>query len=181
MNVKDITGQQFGRLTAMMKTDERQRGSIVWLCKCECGNTCLVPSSNLIRGSKQSCGCLRSEVASKTAKTGNNRRTHGMKRTKIYYVWCAMKERCFSESNKGFQNYGGRGITVCDEWKNDFQAFYDYVSKLPHFGEAGYSLDRIDNDGNYEPNNVRWATRIEQNNNRRGVKHGIQNESSAAS
>lgn len=87
-----------------------------------------------------------------------------------------MKDRCGNPRNKRYEDWGGRGITVCDEWKNDFQAFYDYVSKLSHFGEAGYSLDRINNDGNYEPNNVRWATRIEQNNNKRGVKHGIQNQ-----
>ena len=85
-----------------------------------------------------------------------------------------MKDRCFNERNKRFFDWGGRGITVCDEWKNSFQAFYDHVSQLPHFGEEGYSIDRINNDENYEPGNVRWATVKEQNNNKRkAYKNGI--------
>lgn len=78
-----------------------------------------------------------------------------------------MNHRCFNENDKNFSNYGGRGITVCDEWRKDFVAFYEYVSKLEHFGEDGYSLDRINNDGNYEPGNVRWANRVEQGRNKR--------------
>lgn len=81
-----------------------------------------------------------------------------------------MRRRCLNPNYKDYKGYGGRGITVCEEWKNSFQAYYDYVSKLPHYGEKGYSLDRIDNDGNYEPGNVRWATAKEQANNRRKRK-----------
>ena len=89
---------------------------------------------------------------------------HGLSKTKIYKVWCDMRERCFNPKKDRYPNYGGRGITVCDEWagSDDFVAFYNYVSKLDHFGEEGYTLDRINNDGNYEPSNVRWATDTQQ-------------------
>lgn len=92
---------------------------------------------------------------------------HGMSQTKIYSVWTNMKNRCFDKSYIAYQEYGGRGITVYDEWINDFLAFYNYVSKLPHFGETGYSLDRIDVNGNYKSGNIRWATHKEQMRNRR--------------
>lgn len=94
-------------------------------------------------------------------------KTHGMSQSPIYRKWHDMKTRCYYSGNISYKNYGGRGITVCEEWRNSFQAFYDYVSQLPHYGEPGYSLDRIDNDGNYEPGNVRWATKLMQMNNRR--------------
>ena len=116
---------------------------------------------------------MRKEKASLNAISGNNRRTHGMEGTKIYYIWQAMKKRCGNPNCENYRNYGGRGIAVCDEWKNNFQAFYDYVSQLPHFGEEGYSLDRINNDGNYEPDNVKWSTRLEQRHNQRRCKNGI--------
>lgn len=170
MNIRNLNGQRFGRLTVVSKAEGRKNGCILWNCICDCGNEVIVPSGRLTSERKRSCGCLAMETASKTAKTGNNRRTHGMKRTKLYSVWNTMKYRCFNENSPQFKDWGGRGITVCDEWKNDFKAFYDYVSQLPHFGEEGYSLDRIDNDGNYEQGNVRWATRKEQANNRRNVK-----------
>ena len=93
--------------------------------------------------------------------------THGFKGTNIYNTWCNMKQRCNNKNYFQYEYYGGRGITVCDEWQNSFEAFYEHVSQLPHYGEEGYSLDRINNDGNYEPGNVRWATRKEQMNNRR--------------
>ena len=94
---------------------------------------------------------------------------HGGKGTKLYEVWCSMKQRCFNPNNKRYKTYGGRGITVCEEWRNDFKTFYDYVSKLPHFGEEGRSIDRINNNGNYEPGNVRWATRKTQANNQQNT------------
>ena len=92
---------------------------------------------------------------------------HGKRYEKIWHVWQGMKKRCYYKKHKDYKNYGGRGITVCDEWKNDFQTFYDYVSQLQHYGEVGYSLDRINTNSNYEPGNVRWATSKEQRNNRR--------------
>mgnify|MGYP007112382901 CR=1 FL=1 len=152
-------------MVALKREEEKKNGCYLWTCKCDCGNVVLVPSGYLPR--KKSCGCLVSETASRTASTGNNRRTHGMKGTKIYHVWEVIKYRCLNENNSQWKNYGGRGITICDEWKNDFKTFYDYVSELPHYGEEGYSIDRIDNDGNYEPGNCKWSTRLEQNTNKR--------------
>ena len=171
----DITGQRFGRLVAMRKTDERRDGCVVWECRCDCGKTSFVRSTCLLRGTSTSCGCKARESASAIAKTGKNRRTHGQNRTKTHVLWQHMKQRCFNPNISSFKDYGGRGISVCNEWRNSFQAFFDYVSKLPHFDEPGYSLDRINNDGNYEPGNVRWATRTEQNNNRRCCKNGVEN------
>ena len=159
-----MTGQRFGRLTVVGQTEERQHRHVVWECHCDCGNTCFVMSSSLIHGSTKSCGCFMSEAR------GVSRTTHHMSHEKIYLLWQGMKQRCFYQNNKAFKYYGGRGITVCDEWKDNFQAFYDYVSKLPHYGEKGYSLDRINNDGNYEPGNVKWSTQTEQLMNRRNSK-----------
>ena len=93
--------------------------------------------------------------------------------SKINGVWKDMKKRCFNTNCKAFEDYGGRGITVCQEWQDSFETFYGYVSQLPHFGEPGYSLDRINNDGNYEPGNVKWSTCKEQNNNRRNTRKAI--------
>lgn len=165
MKALDLTGQQFERLKVIAKAEDyispKGRACDMWLCVCTCGNSKAVRGSSLLSGLTKSCGCLQKEITKK------NRETHGMRNTKLYGEWHGIKTRCMNKNAERFKDYGGRGITVCDEWKNDFQAFYDYVSKLPHFGEAGYSLDRINNDGNYEPNNVRWATRIEQANNTR--------------
>ena len=159
--IKDISGQKFGRLLVLRATDKRMHGNVIWHCLCECGFCCDVKSGDLVSGRTKSCGCLRRDTTIRT------KTKHGHAHTKISNVWVAMNQRCFNSSYKEFHNYGGRGIRVCDEWRDNFQAFYDYVSNLPHFGEKGYSLDRINNDGNYEPGNVRWATAREQCNNKR--------------
>ena len=157
----DLTGHKFGRLKVLKMVGCNKWGEAMWLCECECGNLVSVTSNNLRRLHTRSCGCLQKEAAS------SSNTTHGKRGTKLYPAWNMMKDRCSNQNSKAYKNYGGRGIRVCEEWKNSFQAFYDYVSKLPHFNEKGYSLDRINNDGNYEPNNVRWATRYEQVHNRR--------------
>lgn len=164
MKALDLTGQRFGRLTVLKRAGSKNRQS-AWLCKCDCGTEKVITSSNL-KTNTISCGCYQKEVA----KESNT--IHGKAHTALAYVWNSMKQRCFNPNNKAYKNYGGRGITVCAEWKTSFQSFCDYVSALPHFGEKGYTLDRINNDGNYEPGNVKWSTRTEQNNNRR-KKHGI--------
>lgn len=96
--------------------------------------------------------------------------THGMRKTKIYKTWVNMKARCYYEKDKRYKDYGLRGIAVCEEWKNDFMAFYNHVSQLENYGVDGYTLDRIDNNGNYEPGNVKWSTIYEQIHNRRPLK-----------
>jgi hypothetical protein len=157
-------------LKVVKESSERKHGEVCWVCKCDCGNiTTPIRSSSLTSGATKSCGCLHSErIKQKNFVHGVfvNPDKHFQR---VYKNWTSMKQRCFNPKEKNYKNYGGRGITVCDEWKSDFQAFYDYVSKLPNFNKRGYSLDRINNDGNYEPNNVRWATQKEQINNSRIV------------
>lgn len=165
MRYKDIAGQKFGRLTAVKRVGKDKHGHALWECECECGNKTLVPLNALHSGNTRSCGCLFIEVSKK-----GNHVTHGLSHTKTFRTWAGMKRRCNHPHCKDFPNYGGRGIRVCAEWVNDFQAFYDYVSILPHFNESGYTIDRINVDGNYEPGNIRWASIKEQANNKRNSK-----------
>lgn len=157
----DLTSQRFGRLTVLSRAAPHITPSgqaiTMWECRCECGKKAIVSRRNLITGNTRSCGCLALESRTKHNKWG----------TKVYSSWSHMIARCTNPNVTNYQYWGGRGITVCDEWRKSFDAFYEYVSKLPHFGEEGRSLDRINNDGNYEPGNVRWATRYEQTHNRR--------------
>ena len=156
MRVIDLTGQKFGRLTVLERAENNKWGQPQWLCKCDCGNEVVVKGSNLKSGHTTSCGC------GSCIKT-----THGMSQTPIHNTWRKIKDRCYNPNNPYFYLYGGRGIRVFEEWINDFQAFFDYVSTLEHFNEVGYTLDRIEVNSNYEPCNVRFATAKEQANNRR--------------
>ena len=158
--LKDLTGQRFGRLTVIERAENKGR-RVRWKCKCDCGNTKIVTADSLLQANTQSCGCLHNEqIVERNFK-------HGKGHTTIYENWKAMKSRCLNPNNSKFKDYGGRGITIYPEWIHDFQAFYDYVSKLEHFGEKGYTLDRINNNGNYEPNNLRWADGKIQHRNKR--------------
>ena len=160
---KDLTDQRFGRLVAIRQVGSNSSKSRLWLCRCDCGNEKVIPANQLYPDGKstRSCGCLRSDSKRGKAKT------HGKSRTPLHRVWLSIVRRCTTPSNNGYPNYGGRGILICDQWRHDIQAFYDHVTQLPDYGKKGYSIDRIDNDGNYEPGNVRWATRTEQNRNTR--------------
>jgi hypothetical protein len=156
-NLIDLSGQIFGRLTILEQV-ENKNGRVQWKCQCECGNIIFVQSGCLRGGHTKSCGCLCLEINREKATI------HGMCNTPEYNVWTLIKKRCCNPSDEAFKNYGGRGITICDEWNNDFMAFYNYVGPRP---SKKHSIDRINNNSGYRPGNVRWATRYEQNNNGR--------------
>lgn len=153
-NFRDLTGSVHGRLTVISRALNNKYGSSRWNCICECGTETIVTGGNL-SGSVKSCGCLRREVLDHT--------THGMTETAEFKAWTAMKTRCLNENIVGYKYWGGRGITVCPQWLDSFDQFYADMGPRPD----GMTLDRIDNDGNYEPNNCRWVNIAAQNRNKR--------------
>lgn len=159
----DLTGQKFGRLTVVKRVEDYVSPSgqklVQWLCECECGNKTIVQSCILRHGKTASCGCLRNEVVSKI----NTK--HGQAHTRPYKTWKNMIARCYHKNYKNYKNYGGRGIQVCEEWKNDFVSFYNWA--ISNGYTDNLTLDRINTDGNYEPNNCRWVSMKEQDRNRR--------------
>ena len=153
-------GDVFDRLTVIAEAPKTRSGPR-WQCQCACGNVRIVYAFHLPTGRSRSCGCLQRETAARGV-------THGLSKSREYCTWSSMIERCINPRNASFKAYGGRGIRVCMEWQRSFAAFYQHIGPKP---TAKHSIDRIDTNGNYEPGNVRWATREDQDATKRGNRY----------
>ena len=151
-----MIGERFGKLTVIERAPNNRRGQAMWICKCDCGeNSQPIIGTSLRSGKTHSCGCLNIK--------------HHKRGTRLYKVWRDMKYRCYNPSAHLYERYGGRGIAVCDEWRNDFQAFYDWAMSNGYKEDAKRgecTIDRIYNNGNYEPSNCRWVSHKEQQDNK---------------
>lgn len=151
----DITGQRFNHLIVIQYV-----GKSHWLCKCDCGKETVVFTGHLKDGHTTSCGCHLNHIRA-------NRQCHfkhGLRNHRIYRIWIGMKKRCYDRSDPKYYRYGGRGITICDDWLNNPKVFYDWAMRNGYKDDL--TIDRINNDGNYEPNNCRWTTNLIQSHNR---------------
>lgn len=160
---KDLMGMRFGRLTVIERADDYVQGSgrrrVRWRCKCDCGNETIVTADSLTGGHTISCGCYHME------RITESNSTHHESNTPLYAVWNGMKSRCYNPNSTFYNYYGGRGICICDDWKNSYVKFRDWA--LENGYDSGLSIDRINVDGNYCPENCRWIDCVAQANNRR--------------
>lgn len=162
LKTPDLSGHTFGILRADILSDTRSRcGDRLWSCVCACGRTILARGADLRLGKYQSCGCAKAGLI------GNALRTHGLTHTAEFEAWSDMIGRCHRSTHKRFGYYGARGITVCPEWRGSFESFLGHIGSRPG---PGFTLDRVDTNGNYEPGNIRWTTWKVQNRNRRNTK-----------
>lgn len=162
VNFQNLIGKTFERLTVISRAPNGKNWKVRWNCECTCGNTTIAHAHSLRSGRTQSCGCLhREQITQRNI-------THNMTKSPEYSSWHHIIDRCCNPADKGYKNYGGRGITICDKWRKSFKAFYDYIGSRP---SPKHSIDRINNDGNYEPGNIRWASKKVQANNSRHNHH----------
>lgn len=162
----DLAGQQFGRLR-VIERDGSRAGNAAWRCQCECGELIVTTSLNLRNSNTRSCGCLQRDIATAIGRASRKHGHASGKGTSEYHIWQSMKTRCSNPKAINYQYYGGRGITVCQRWLDGFENFLEDMGPRP---SCDHSIDRIDNNGNYELSNCRWATGVEQNNNLRRPK-----------
>lgn len=158
----DLTGQRFGRLTVICRADTKSK-DVKWLCKCDCGNECITKGIYLRTGDTKSCGCIAKQLLV------NRNYKHGKRHTRLYNIWRDIIRRCESATRYAHEYYHDKGITICEEWRNDFLAFYNWAMNNGYSDDL--TIDRIDTDKNYEPNNCRWVTMKVQGNNKSNNFH----------